>query len=228
MHLISILTSVALIISGTKISTVAAGDCTSKTVSIISDSQFCLLLPGQDYQSIGESEGSAVSKCYGMSLPCSDTIPSDAIISAHFVETDEYVQVTGRIDTDMLKIGSSGGGGQYDDASWGSEPKSNCAGYPRYLELVETGGNSIYCIRCCKNESGGDVGGPCDASNDTKGCEADIPGDYGDSKSKSGTSSQKNNDKNHDKGKKKNNNKNNDKNKKKHHNEVDVKIVARR
>ncbi|KAI8850661.1 hypothetical protein BC829DRAFT_431733 [Chytridium lagenaria] len=135
--------------------------------------------------SIGESEGSAVSKCVGNAL-LPDTLPLDKqfILSAHAVKTPNHIQVTGRINTIGMEISGRGGGGQYDDASWGIEPFSHCLNYDRYVEIV---GGDLYCVRCCNYPAGTDLinvvdqdrTSPCFAGFDTAGCHVVVPGDYG-------------------------------------------------
>ncbi|KAI8850665.1 hypothetical protein BC829DRAFT_415836 [Chytridium lagenaria] len=151
-----------------------------KIVAIQSPASFCLLLPSLPGQSIGESEGSATSHCVGTSTNGARSLPASVVKQAHYLDGPGYVQITGQIDMAALRISSRDGGGQYDDASWGIEPTSSCAGYDRYLELV---GNDVFCIRCCKFsdplKADYDKSSPCYAGNDLAGCETNIPGAYG-------------------------------------------------
>ncbi|KAI8850662.1 hypothetical protein BC829DRAFT_388615 [Chytridium lagenaria] len=140
---------------------------------------------GNEGISIGESEGSAVAKCVGAAnTPGSRRIPQPIILSSHAVKTPMAIQVTGRLNLiDGLKVSPRGGGGQYDDASWGIEPLSSCAGYDRYVEIV---GGDMFCIRCCNFPRGTnlisadyDRNAPCFAGNDIAGCARVVPGNYG-------------------------------------------------
>ncbi|KAJ3095480.1 hypothetical protein HDU96_001156 [Phlyctochytrium bullatum] len=127
-----------------------------KVVQIIDPTSFCLLLPAKPGITIGESEGSAVSKCTGNAGTLgAQRIPAGAVRSAHVVKTPSIIQVTGRIDlVGALQVNPRDGGGQYDDASWGIEPLSACQGYDRYVEIV---GGDVYCLRCCNFPPGTDL-----------------------------------------------------------------------
>ncbi|KAJ3111774.1 hypothetical protein HDU96_005364 [Phlyctochytrium bullatum] len=155
-----------------------------KVAQIIDQSSFCLLLPAQPGISIGDSEGSAVVKCTGSAnTQGSQRIPDGVIKSAHVIKTPNMIQVTGRLDLiNGLQVNPSGGGGQYDDASWGIEPLSACYGYDRYVEFV---GDQTFCIRCCRFDGADpksedyDKSSGCFAGRDTAGCFELIKGDYG-------------------------------------------------
>ncbi|KAJ3277780.1 hypothetical protein HDU76_010176, partial [Blyttiomyces sp. JEL0837] len=136
---------------------------------------------------IGASEGSAQSFCYGSisTSGCKPLSPQSAILSAHFLRATTYIQVTGTFDPSQLQIPADDNGelgGQYDDAGFGVEPFSGCEGYSRYLELVEPA-LGVFCLRCCKYAEGlnrdYDVTAPCNAQFDFDGCFNNIPGDYG-------------------------------------------------
>ncbi|KAJ3212043.1 hypothetical protein HDU67_004103 [Dinochytrium kinnereticum] len=148
-----------------------------------SPQRFCILLPSRLGQSIGESEGSAVSYCTdGITTLGSRPLPPNSVLSAHLVKTESYVQITGSLNVVTLMLEhDAGGGGQYDDASWGIEPFSTCVGHSRYVQLV--GGGPDFCLRCCtyKDEMTQDYNktAPCFAGNDTKGCRFVVPGNYG-------------------------------------------------
>ncbi|KAJ3212037.1 hypothetical protein HDU67_004097 [Dinochytrium kinnereticum] len=138
----------------------------------------------EDNISIGESEGSAVAKCVGSANTVgSRRIPEGIIWASHAVKTPNAYQVTGRLNLNALKVSPRGGGGQYDDASWGIEPLSHCLGYDRYVEIV---GGDMFCIRCCNFPKGTDLksadydrNAPCFAGNDIAGCHRVVPGNYG-------------------------------------------------
>ncbi|KAJ3194452.1 hypothetical protein HK101_002667 [Irineochytrium annulatum] len=152
-----------------------------KIVGIVDQNAFCLLLPASPGISIGESEGSGQSFCLGdLSTSGSKSIASGAILSAHVIKTDAYMQVTGKIDESLLGINTADGGGQYDNASHGSEPRSGAdaslQGFANYVELV---GNGVYCMRTCAT-SGEDEASPCNMHRDRDGCDAVIGGSYND------------------------------------------------
>ncbi|KAJ3137630.1 hypothetical protein HK101_003872, partial [Irineochytrium annulatum] len=152
-----------------------------KIVGIVDQNAFCLMLPASPGISIGESEGSGQSFCLGdLSTSGSKSIASGAILSAHVIKTDAYMQVTGKIDESLLGINTADGGGQYDNASHGSEPRSGAdaslQGFANYVELV---GNGVYCMRTCAT-SGEDETSPCNMHRDRDGCDAVIGGSYDD------------------------------------------------
>ncbi|KAJ3094081.1 hypothetical protein HDU96_001854 [Phlyctochytrium bullatum] len=163
-------------------SSLVSAQTPGKIVALESPSSFCILLPSIAGQSIGESEGSATSHCVenGIRTSGSRVLPAAAVKSAHYKDAGSYIQITGQLDLDLLRISQRDGGGQYDDASWGIEPLSSCQGWSRYLELV--GGDS-FCVRCCKYDDpvgkDHDKNSPCFAGNDLAGCWSNIPGDYG-------------------------------------------------
>ncbi|KAJ3212036.1 hypothetical protein HDU67_004096 [Dinochytrium kinnereticum] len=155
-----------------------------KVIQVTDEKNFCLLLPNGKNISIGESEGQAVSKCFG-TAGSNDIIRMDSefILSAHAIKTPDAIQITGRINLFGMEVSERGGGGQYDDASWGIEPFSHCLGYDRYVEIV---GGDYFCVRCCKIPAGADFNVTdhdknfdCFAGYDINGCVSVIPGDYG-------------------------------------------------
>ncbi|KAJ3100683.1 hypothetical protein HDU97_002026 [Phlyctochytrium planicorne] len=157
----------------------------NKVLEVLDEKNFCLLLPAVPNISIGASEGNATSTCFGDAGGDGTTkLDSRYIISAHAVKTPRFIQVTGRINLVGLKVSPEGGGGQYDDASWGIEPFSHCLNYDRYVEIV---GGDQFCIRCCNYPEGTnlkdvvdyDRSSPCFAGFDTAGCFKVVPGNYG-------------------------------------------------
>ncbi|KAJ3196050.1 hypothetical protein HK101_010290 [Irineochytrium annulatum] len=178
MFLTTQLVAVALV--GAVIAPFADAALPGKIVGIKDQKNFCLMLPAEPGVSIGDSEGSAQSWCIGdYSTRGSERLPDGAIVSAHVIRTDAFIQVTGKINEDMLKIPDGDGGGQYDDAPKGSEPSSGgdpSLGFPHYVELV---GSGVYCMRLCTS-SGVDESSPCNMHKDTEGCDVVIGGSYED------------------------------------------------
>ncbi|KAJ3331673.1 hypothetical protein HDU76_002518 [Blyttiomyces sp. JEL0837] len=159
------------------------------TIAIYNEKSFCMLLPSIPFQAVGESEGTSVSYCTGGAFTKdSRHFPLDAILSAHYYATPDYVQITGTLNQTRLFLSLDDDGGQYDNAAWGSEPRAECAGHNRFLEIV--GGGPEFCIRCCQyqNPTVQDYNhtAPCFAGNDLEGCD-NILGNYGPGFSRGGT-----------------------------------------
>ena len=135
---------------------------------------FCLMIPPNPGQNVGATEHLAIAGCYGLpdKVTAFKPLPTGFIQSAHYVATPNYVQVTGQMDGSTYDMDPNDEGGQLDDAPGGIRPTSNCVGYAHYLQYLGPK-PGVYCVRCCKNYS------DCDASRDTIGCFAGIPGDYG-------------------------------------------------
>ncbi|KAI8601330.1 hypothetical protein EDD21DRAFT_374742 [Dissophora ornata] len=145
------------------------------TAAVIDTRRFCLFLPFEAGGSISQNEDMAFSFCTAslsqapraMVRPAG-VMPAGFIKSTHLVKTDNYVQLTGRINRSAYKLSKNDSGGQYD-------PKaplgSSCAGYNYFVQLIEPD-VQIYCIRCCKNKS------DCPTDNSTRGCKAVLGGNY--------------------------------------------------
>ncbi|CAM0142698.1 hypothetical protein VKS41_002742 [Umbelopsis sp. WA50703] len=167
---------------GSQISNVAAAS--GKIVQVVDSKDFCFFLPppGSSDMLISDNEGDAVSYCMGSTPKATDsnTFPDGFILSAHFVSTSDYVQVTGQIDPSKANLVASDEGGQYDVVS---PQGASCAGYKYFVNLVEPAGDD-YCIRCCNTETN------CNRGISQDGCARVVPGDYsGPGVSSSGSSS---------------------------------------
>ncbi|RKP00809.1 hypothetical protein CXG81DRAFT_8276, partial [Caulochytrium protostelioides] len=156
-------------------------------VALYDQNNFCLMLPSQPNQSIGEAEGSSKAWCLpgAAATPGSTTLPSSAIKSAHVVLTDQYIQVTGVLDSQQLQLLAGDDGGMYDNAPGGSEPRSgvsNANNHPdyrntvSYVELVGPASGE-YCLRICRLWTEG-LEDACSNAQDTAGCHVVVPGDY--------------------------------------------------
>jgi hypothetical protein len=146
------------------------------TIAVENERSFCLMIPPRPGELFGPTEHEAIAACYGNPRGALGAIslPSGFIQSAHFLSTDSYVQVTGRMDGATYGMDPNDDGGMIDDASWGIRPTSTCFGYSSYVEYMGAR-PGVYCVRCCK--SGHDH--LCDATRDRIGCFQGIPGDYG-------------------------------------------------
>ncbi|KAG0368528.1 hypothetical protein BGX24_002790 [Mortierella sp. AD032] len=145
----------------------------TKTVAVISETDFCLFLPPYfSSGGIAANENSAIAFCTKplAAAPLAQIFPNDFIRTHHYLKNNvrKYVQVTGRIRREKYCLKSSDQGGQNDKRR---PPGAKCDGYPHFVELVEPNEN-IYCIRCCMSSN------DCPTDRDTEGCKAVIPGDY--------------------------------------------------
>ncbi|KAI8081437.1 uncharacterized protein BX664DRAFT_340392 [Halteromyces radiatus] len=139
---------------------------------VVDANNFCVYLPPPDStnRNIADTEWNAQAYCLG-STPLAakaNKMPDGFIQSAHFVATNEYVQVTGQIDPAKANLNVTDDGGQMDIAA----PKgSSCAGWKFYVNMIEPTGNT-YCMRCCNDKV------TCNRGISEKGCAHVIPGDY--------------------------------------------------
>lgn len=124
-------------------------NASGKIVQIVDATDFCVFLPPNDAtdRNISDSESDADAFCMGNTplATGADKLPSGFILSAHYVKTDNYVQVTGQIDPSKANLLSTDDGGQYDIKAPNG---ASCAGWDYFVELIEPTGND-YCIRCC-------------------------------------------------------------------------------
>lgn len=90
------------------------------------------------------------------------------ILSAHYSQTKDFVQVTGQIDPAKMNLNVTDEGGQYDIAM----PKqASCAGWKHFVNLIEPLGHT-YCIRCCHSKE------HCNRGISSSGCAHIVEGDY--------------------------------------------------
>lgn len=116
---------------------------------VVDAKNFCVFLPPADSvdRGIADTEWNAQAFCIGKAPLATNAgkLNSGFIQSAHYLATDKYVQVTGKIDPSKARLNVTDEGGQYDIKA----PKgSSCAGWKFYVNLVEPAGNT-YCMRCC-------------------------------------------------------------------------------
>ncbi|OAD74187.1 hypothetical protein PHYBLDRAFT_102850, partial [Phycomyces blakesleeanus NRRL 1555(-)] len=139
---------------------------------VVDASNFCVFLPPSDSvdRLISDTEWDGDAFCLGSTPEATgaETMPTDFIQSAHFVATDEYVQVTGQIDPSKANLNVSDEGGQFDVRA---PIGSTCAGWTYYVNLIEPI-NLTYCMRCCNDTTN------CNRGISEKGCAHIIPGDY--------------------------------------------------
>ncbi|ORY98824.1 hypothetical protein BCR43DRAFT_420669, partial [Syncephalastrum racemosum] len=142
------------------------------TLDLVDATNFCTFLPPADSQNrnIADTEYIANVFCMGNTptAKSAGSIPEGLIQSAHFLATDNYVQVTGQIDPAKGNLNVTDEGGQYDIVM----PKGAiCTGYKHFVNLIEPAGHT-FCLRCCHSKT------DCNRGISEKGCAHIIPGDY--------------------------------------------------
>ncbi|CAO3694443.1 unnamed protein product [Rhizopus stolonifer] len=147
-------------------------NASGQIIQIVDSTNFCTFLPptSETDRLISDTEWNANAFCMGNTPKATgaEKIPSGFIQSAHYVKTDNYVQITGQIDPSKANLDSSDDGGQYDIKAPNG---ASCAGWDYFVNLIEPSGND-YCIRCCNNSQ------DCNRGISEKGCARIVPGDY--------------------------------------------------
>lgn len=87
---------------------------TGVNIDVHSERDFCSYLPPHPGELISATENDADPFC-SIAKTYASTFPVGFIKSAHFLRTDAYVQITGRIDHTKYNILTDDGGGQYDN-----------------------------------------------------------------------------------------------------------------
>lgn len=150
----------------------AAAASAQQVAQIVDSSNFCIFLPpvGSADVNIADTETYATVRCMGNTPEATGagTLPSGFILSAHYVSTSAYVQITGQIDPSKAGLNVTDDGGQYDIKA---PDGSSCAGWQYYVNLIEPSGND-YCIRCCNDTTN------CNRGISQAGCARIVPGDY--------------------------------------------------
>ncbi|KAI0754246.1 hypothetical protein C8Q80DRAFT_1093605 [Daedaleopsis nitida] len=157
--------------------------CQNVFVNSLDD--FCLFAPpkpGAD-SAIGNTERIEVSWCmkpgHGTRL-----IPDGAIQGAHFVQTPDYVQVTGTGDLTKINIPAGDEGGELDPH--GADGNGNPIGglvfssafgdVAQMHEWTNFMAATEFCIRACKD--GPNAPALCQHIYDVMGCAWNMPGNY--------------------------------------------------
>ncbi|KAK0237887.1 hypothetical protein EDD85DRAFT_832227 [Armillaria nabsnona] len=147
---------------------------------------FCLWAPPQPgaASTIGETERIEVAWCtkegYGTRL-----IPDGAITGAHFVQTPDFVQITGSGNLTMLNIPTGDGGGELDPH--GADGNGNPIGglvfskafgnLEQIFEWTNFMSDQQFCFRAC-NPAGNQAPTYCQHIYDEMGCEWNMPASY--------------------------------------------------
>lgn len=120
------------------------------TLELVDATNFCTFLPPADSEdrNIARTEYKAEAFCMG-STPNANAagkIADGFIQSAHFVATDDYIQVTGQIDPVKMNLDPNDEGGQYDIVM---PVGAQCAGgWKHFVNLIEPSSRT-FCLRCC-------------------------------------------------------------------------------
>lgn len=87
---------------------------TGVEISVNSVADFCSYLPPGPGQSVSATENDAEPFCT-TARDYASAFPPGFIVSAHFLRTETYSQITGRINHKVYNIQVEDGGGQYDN-----------------------------------------------------------------------------------------------------------------
>jgi len=162
-------------------------ECQNAYINALDD--FCLWAPPSTHSSYGSSaiantEQIEVAWClrdgYG-----TRSIPAGAITGAHWIQTPDYVQITGMGDLTKLNIPAGDEGGELDPHGYdglgnpigglvfGSSYNGTLRQYHEWTNFMSSG---YFCFRAC-------IDGPnapkyCGHIWDTIGCGWNMPGDY--------------------------------------------------
>ncbi|KJA25451.1 hypothetical protein HYPSUDRAFT_199615 [Hypholoma sublateritium FD-334 SS-4] len=158
-------------------------DCRNAFINSLTD--FCLFAPpspGAD-STIGDTEKIEVAWCM-RSGTGARLIPNGTITSAHFVQTPDFVQITGIGRLTMLNIPLGDSGGELDPH--GADGNGNPVGGLVFssafgqLEQIQEWTNfmsdSEFCFRACK--PGPKAPTFCQHIYDVMGCQWNMPGNY--------------------------------------------------
>ncbi|KAI9311628.1 hypothetical protein BX666DRAFT_1994005 [Dichotomocladium elegans] len=141
-------------------------------IQVVDATNFCTFLPPSDSTDrlISDTEWNGAVFCMGNTpkATSSGTLSTGFIQSAHFVATDDYIQITGQINPSKENLDLTDWGGQYDIKA---PDGASCAGYSYFVNLIEPA-SYTYCIRCCNTAAN------CNRGISEKGCAHIIPGDY--------------------------------------------------
>ncbi|KAF8686435.1 carbohydrate-binding module family 13 protein [Rhizoctonia solani] len=161
-----------------KCSTKASQTSLCQNVYINSVNDFCLWAPpytdGHN-SSVGQVEEIMVAWClndgYGTRL-----IPDGTITGAHFVQTPDYVQVTGWGDLTKLNIpkGDSGGADGLGNPHGGLVFGKSYGKWQQYHEWTNFMSSTDFCIRACRDD-GNDPKHHCNHIYDLQGSPSYIP-----------------------------------------------------
>ncbi|KXN91764.1 Extracellular exo-alpha-L-arabinofuranosidase [Leucoagaricus sp. SymC.cos] len=152
-----------------------------QTAWINSADDFCLWSPPQ-VGNIGDTEQHEVAWCT-RSGRGTRVIPNGTLKSVHFVETPDYVQITGVGDFTKINVRAGDSGGELDNR--GPDGKGNPIGgllygntfgnAMQYHEWTNFMSDKQFCIRACKGPNATKL---CNHIYDVMGCEWNMPANY--------------------------------------------------
>ncbi|KAH9481838.1 hypothetical protein JR316_0006368 [Psilocybe cubensis] len=152
-----------------------------QTIWINSASDFCLWAP-PSLGAIGDTERDEVAWCT-KSGRGARTIPDGTLQGVHFVQTPEYVQVTGVGDFTKMNIPRGDAGGELDNR--GADGRGNPIGGLVYGNTFGTGlqyhewtsfiSDSEFCFRACVGPRATVL---CNHIYDVMGCSWNMPANY--------------------------------------------------
>jgi hypothetical protein len=170
-----------------KCGTTSSQNSTCQNVYINSVEDFCVWAPPEPGPNsvIGNVEQIVVSWCaksgYGTRL-----IPAGTVKGAHFVQTPDYVQITGIGDFTSMNIPAGDAGGELDPhgATGNGNPVGglvfstafNDGKLQQLHEWTNFMSATLFCIRACKEGPQGP--GLCQHIYDIMGCAWNMPGNY--------------------------------------------------
>ncbi|KAF7426229.1 hypothetical protein PC9H_008596 [Pleurotus ostreatus] len=143
---------------------------------------FCLWGPPEPNSVIGNSEREVVSWCLKPGTG-SRLIPAGSIKGAHFVQTPDFIQVTGTGDLTSLNIQRGDAGGELDPH--GADGNGNPIGglvfstafgqLQQVHEWTQFISSTDFCFRACTGKSATKY---CEHIYDVMGCNWNMPADY--------------------------------------------------
>ncbi|KAI9355458.1 hypothetical protein BD770DRAFT_346366 [Pilaira anomala] len=145
---------------------------TSPLTAVNSQEDFCLFLPPQPGLNIRETENDSIPFCTKKdTVPKASEFPEGFITTAHFLKSDDYVQVTGFFDRSKYNLAATDVGGQYDNHAKGRPVHAQCKDYKYFVSLIEPE-IERFCIRCCNDKNN------CNTGRSGYGCLRVVDGDY--------------------------------------------------
>jgi hypothetical protein len=120
--------TLASLVTVSLLNLVSAGGMIGQVVDATS---FCVFLPppGQMSAPLSDNEWDSQAYCLGTTPKATgaNTLPAGFIQSAHYVATDDYVQVTGQMDPAKIGLNPTDEGGQCD-IMVSQKKKKSCGG----------------------------------------------------------------------------------------------------
>jgi len=164
-----------------------------QTAIINSLDDFCLWGPATPNSLIGNVEGECVAWCT-KATHGTRTIPEGALTGVQFIQTPDYVQITGNINQALIDLASDDSGGELDPH--GADGRGNPIGslvftnaFPAsggnqntYIQAIEWHnfmGGGQFCLKAC-DPSRPNAANYCQHVFDRIGCAYNAPASYAD------------------------------------------------